>query len=142
MPKLNKTKPDYWYKQSAVVPFRNNGSIEILLITTRKKKKWIIPKGIIEENLTPSQSAEKEALEEAGIIGVVSKKTIGKYKYTKWGGTCTVKVFAMEVNELHETWEEDFRERKWVPLNQVKNEINDDKLIKIIESFFSENGDI
>ena len=137
-----KTKPDYWYRQSAVVPFRNNGTIEILLITTRKKKKWIIPKGIIEENLTPLQSAEKEALEEAGIKGLVKNKAIGKYKYSKWGGTCKVKVFAMEVNEVLDIWEEDFRDRKWIPLNQVKNEISDEKLTKIIESFFSDIKDI
>ncbi|MEE9431009.1 MAG: NUDIX hydrolase [Melioribacteraceae bacterium] len=136
MGKLKKSKPNYWYNQSAVVPYRKNGTVEILLITTRKKKKWIIPKGIVEENLTPLQSAEKEAFEEAGIRGTTSKKSIGKYKYKKWGNKCKVKVFAMEVNEVLDTWEEDFRERKWVKLDKVKEEIVEVKLQKIILSFF------
>ena len=129
-----KTKPDYWYEQSAVIPFRiNNNKLEILLITTIKKKKWIIPKGIIEENLTEVESAEKEALEEAGVIGNVKPELIGKYKYKKWGGKCRVMVYALKADKILDRWDESFRDRKWIEINKVGEYILDKNLIKIID---------
>ena len=113
-------KPKYFYKQSAVIPFRvKNGRFEILLITSSKKKKWIIPKGIIEQNMTPQESALKEALEEAGVSGKVSEKMFGEYSYKKWGDTCNVKVYLMKVTKELEKWMEDYRKRKWVSINEA-----------------------
>lgn len=131
-----KAKPNYWYNQSAVIPFRyNNNKIELLIISTRKNKKWIFPKGIIEENLTEREAAEKEALEEAGITGKLLPESVGEYKYKKWGGKCKVKVFAMRVAKILDVWDEDFRKRKWVDLSNIDNYINDSKLKKIYENF-------
>ena len=60
----------YDFTQSAILPYqKKNGKLEILLITSIRKKKWIIPKGFIEFNLSPFESAKKEAFEEAGVIG-------------------------------------------------------------------------
>ena len=70
-------KPENFYSQSAILPFKKeNGEYLILLVTSRNKNKWVIPKGIIEENLSALESAEKEALEEAGITGKIYKKSI------------------------------------------------------------------
>ena len=130
-----KNKPDYWYKQSSVIPFRNNnGSIELLIISSRKNKRWIFPKGIIEENISSRESALKEALEEAGIEGEVLKDLVGKYKYKKWGGKCKVNVYGMKVTVLYDTWEENFRERKWVRLEEVNEYITHKKILKIIQT--------
>ena len=127
-----KNKPEYWYKQSAVVPFRETGDkLEVLLVTTRKKKKWIFPKGIIEENLTASESAIKEAFEEAGIKGDLLPNKLGKYSYKKWGGKCKVKVQGLKVTWILDSWEEDFRERKWVSIADVQNYIKNKNLIEI-----------
>jgi phosphohistidine phosphatase len=132
-----KTKPDYWYKQSAIIPYRlNNEEIEILLITSRKKKHWIIPKGIVEKDLCPFESAKKEALEEAGISGKGNKKIIGKYKYKKWGSKCSVEVYSMEVETVYKDWLENFRERKWIKSNEIIRYIDNKKLMKIINIFF------
>jgi phosphohistidine phosphatase len=133
---INRQMPDYWYQQSGVVPYRiTDGEIEILLITSRSGKKWIIPKGIIEDGLDPIQSAEKEALEEAGIEGNVHKELLGKYKFKKWGGRCKVQVFPMEVKYLLDDWDEkDFRERKWYKLKEAKEIVKLEKLKKIMES--------
>ncbi len=132
-----KTKPEYWYEQSAIIPYRIiNNKIEILIITSRKKKHWIIPKGIIENNLSPLESAQKEALEEAGVIGNGNENIIGKYKYKKWGGKCKVTVFSMEVKSYLDIWTEDFRERKWIGYEDIDKYINNKKLLKIINNFF------
>ena len=130
-----KTKPDYWYKQSAVIPYRiNDTKIEILIIKSRNNKRWIIPKGIIEEKLTAKTSAEKEAFEEAGVKGKIIGNKIGSYSYQKWGGSCSVKVFLFLVDEILEDWEENFRERKWILLSEIKNYIEDKNLLTIFNS--------
>ena len=42
-------KSDYFCRQSGVIPYRvRKGNLEILLITSRRERRWIIPKGIIE----------------------------------------------------------------------------------------------
>lgn len=111
------TKPDYYYRQSAVIPYRQGPSgLEVLLITSRKQRHWIIPKGIVEQDLDAAESAAKEAFEEAGIAGRVLPDPIGSYAYEKWGGTCRVEVYAMRVDEVLESWPEAFRTRQWVSL--------------------------
>ena len=112
-----RVRPAYYYNQSSVIPYRyNKGKLEILLILSSKKKHYVIPKGIKEPGLTPRESAEKEAMEEAGVIGKVSAHPIGYYTYEKWEATCTVTVYPMEVTTMidEEHWEEKHRGREWV----------------------------
>lgn len=126
-------KPEYWYKQSSVIPYRIiNEKLEILFITTRKKKKWIFPKGIVEEGLTPRQSSVKEALEEAGIKGKLLSKKVGSYSYKKWGGMCNVEVFGLEVTTIFNDWEENFRDRIWVNPHEFKDYINDENNLELL----------
>jgi len=108
-------KPAHYYDQSAVVPYRRRaGEVEILLVTSRKRKRWIVPKGVRELHLSSAESAAEEAFEEAGVRGVVSNKPVGRYEYRKWGGTCTVEVFAMEVESILDEWQESYRDRCWL----------------------------
>ena len=129
------------FDQSGVIPFRvHKGKVEILLVTTRNGN-WTIPKGIIEDNHTPQESALKESVEEAGVWGIVAEKKAGSYKYDKWGGTCNVKVYTMEVTKVFSKWEEDhFRERIWVSFEKAKEMIKKKKLVKIISNSFTENS--
>lgn len=108
--------------------------MHILLITSRKGKRWIIPKGIVEPNLTAAESAAKEALEESGVRGRVAPEPVGSYQYQKWGGTCTVDVFPMEVESSEPTWEEDFRKREWLPLDKAIARIREKTLRKILSN--------
>ena len=127
-------RPEYYYTQSAVIPFRRRGGLEILMITSRKKKRWVLPKGIVEPGLSPPDSAAKEALEEAGIEGAVSPGAIGTYRYDKWGGTCTVDVFTMEVETVHDSWLEDFRDRQWVSLEEAVARVDEEELKRILRT--------
>ncbi len=128
-----KSKPDYWYKQSAVIPYRSGvNGLEILLISTRKGKKWTIPKGIIEQDLTEIESCLKEALEEAGVSGILLENKIGKYSYKKWGAKCRVSVYGLRVDLILDNWEEDFRERKWVEIDKIQKYIMKNDLLDII----------
>lgn len=110
--------PDWYYRQSGAVPFRlGPDGPEVLLITSRTNKRWIIPKGVVEPDMTPAESALNEAFEEAGLKGRVVGTPLGSFTYAKWEGTCTVEVFAMAVDKACNDWpERKERQRRWLPL--------------------------
>jgi len=115
--KEQRIRPAYYYTQSAVIPYRyNKGKLEILLISSSKNNHYVVPKGIKEPALSPRESAEQEALEEAGVKGKVAIKPIGSYTYEKWKANCTVTVYPMEVTRIidEKDWEEKHRGREWV----------------------------
>jgi phosphohistidine phosphatase len=126
-------RPDHFYRQSGVIPIRKRkGKLELLMVTSTKKKHWIIPKGVKEPHLSPKASAIKEAWEEAGIRGKVSKPAIGTYRYRKWGRTCTVQVFVMEVRKVFRDWEESFRDRKWFSHREAQRRVKVKDLRQIV----------
>ena len=48
--------PDWIYRQSAVLPYRQGpDGLEVLLVTSRKRSRWVLPKGIVEPGLTAPQ---------------------------------------------------------------------------------------
>ncbi|MGB3562306.1 MAG: NUDIX hydrolase [Thermoanaerobaculia bacterium] len=135
-------KPDHFYRQSAVIPYRlRHGKPEILLITSRHKRRWVIPKGIIEPDLSPAASAAKEALEEAGVEGRVGAEPLGSYQYDKWGGTCSVEVFVLEVDRVHDEWAEANRQRLWLSPAEAAERVDEEDLARLITDFSSSIGE-
>jgi phosphohistidine phosphatase len=127
--------PDYYYIQSAVIPYRRRrGKLEALLITSRKKRRWIIPKGIVEPTMSAADSAAKEAWEEAGVAGMVHPKPLGVYSYEKWGDRCTVTVYALAVKTEFSHWPEDYRDREWVSVKEAAKRVREKELKAIIRS--------
>ena len=57
--------------------------LEIMLVTSRGTRRWIIPKGWPKRGMPPYDTAAKEAFEEAGVLGKVNKRPIGSYPYDK-----------------------------------------------------------
>lgn len=127
------------YRQSSVVPYRiGPDGIDVLMITSAKRKRWILPKGIVEPEMSPAMSAAKEALEEAGAEGDVSPESIGRYHYEKWGGACHCDVYPMRVTMLHEDWlERDVRSREWVAADIAIKRIRHKKLRAIVRKFIA-----
>jgi len=108
------------YKQFAALPYRmRDKDVEILLITTRKKGRWSIPKGWPMKHFTPRQTAEVEAYEEAGVRGATGKTKVGKFKKkrirNKRSVVCDVEIFPLRVGSLQRRWpEQPERSRLWV----------------------------
>jgi phosphohistidine phosphatase len=130
-----KTKPDFWYRQSAAAPVRVvDGRIEVLLVTSLHSGRWILPKGIVERDMTPARSAAKEAWEEAGVKGKMGIHSIGMFENTKWGGVCSIEVFRMDVTEIADQWpESDKRKRKWFTLSDAIKEVHPDGAAQILQ---------
>lgn len=131
-------KPSYHYRQSGVIPYRRgDDGVEVLLVTSRKQRRWVIPKGIIEEGMTAAESAIKEAEEEAGIRGRALPGPVGIYEYPKWGGTCRVEVFAMPVEQELPAWPEDFRAREWLSVEEAMARVTEPGLRRLIAEIAS-----
>lgn len=110
-------RPAYYYRQSAVIPFRRTAhGTEILIVGSSSGRHWTVPKGIVEPGLSAAASARIEAREEAGVEGTVGRTPLGQFCYEKWGAACEVTVYPMEVTRMldGEAWEESHRTRKWV----------------------------
>ena len=128
--------PEWIYRQSAVVPYRRrDGDLEVLLITSRGGRRWVLPKGIVEPGMTAASSAAKEAREEAGVEGAASEPALGSYRRKKWGGSCRIEVFPMRVTAEHADWPEArIRRREWLPLKAAIKRVDSRKLGKILRS--------
>jgi 8-oxo-dGTP pyrophosphatase MutT (NUDIX family) len=109
-------KPQWYYRQAGVLPIVARGAdAKIVLITSRRRKQWIVPKGIIERRMTAHASALKEAFEEAGVTGeITSPEPIGSYMMYKWQGECTVRIYRMHVHEILDDWPEKTSRRRLV----------------------------
>ena len=125
--------------QYGALPYRikNDASVEVLLVTSRQTKRWIIPKGWPIKGLTPAEAAAREAYEEAGVQGFVTGGPIGSYLYKKrlddLDVPCKVKVFALAVNRQSEEWPES-KERMtcWFPAAQAAQLVGDKDLCGLI----------
>lgn len=62
---------------------REDGHVEVLLLTTRETRRWSIPKGWTIKGLKPHQVAAREAWEEAGVVGKAKKKPFGTFTNVK-----------------------------------------------------------
>lgn len=99
--------------QFGALPFRfgEDGQFRILLITSRETRRWVIPKGWPIKGKAPHQTAAREAFEEAGLKGEISRNPVGSYLYGKRlrdGAVvdCCVDVFAFRVLEQRRRWPE------------------------------------
>jgi len=128
--------PEHFYTQSAVLPYRIlEGRVEILLVSSRRKKRWVLPKGVVEPGLSAVDSAVKEAWEEAGLEGLAASHTVGTYRYEKWGGVCTVQVFPLQVERLSESWPESTRDRRWFAPEEAARRVHEPELKRLMTRF-------
>jgi len=129
-------------RQVAALPWRRGAEgIEIMLVTSRETRRWVTPKGGRMTGLSDAQSAAQEALEEAGIEGVIGDVPLGTFRYLKilkrraprW---CVVAVHALEVRIEHETWHEQAeRERVWVSRYEAVRRVDEPDLKALIAAF-------
>ncbi|WP_414579058.1 NUDIX hydrolase [Anabaena sp. CCY 9402-a] len=122
-------------KQSGVIPYRvKNGRVEILLITTRDRQRWVMPKGGIVNGMTPPASAAKEAWEEAGVIGQVDGNKLGTYKYRKRGKIYCVKMYLLPVDIVSSNYPEaSTRYRRWLDAKQAMKLMKKSPLKRILK---------
>ncbi len=107
--------------QIGAIPLRrssSSGGVEVMLVTTRGQRRWMVPKGWPWPDTADHDAAAGEAWEEAGVRGRVSPEAIGSFTYAKVRkgvqNTYEVVTYLLEVTEVEETWPESSeRRRDW-----------------------------
>src|SRR5262250_1791572 len=110
-------------QQAAMIPYRiRKERVEVALVTTSRGKGWIVPKGSVGEGEGPRDAAIREAEEEAGLRGVVTRKPLGRYRHVNGHGPCRVDVYLMRVTRVLEHWLEDkLRRRRWMRIPDAED---------------------
>ena len=115
----------------------DDGSQQVLLITSRGSGRWVIPKGWPTKRLKDHKAAAREAEQEAGVLGKVKSKPIGNYTYPKTDGASAqslrVAVFLLSVRRQRRRWpERDERRRAWFPVHKAAKEVSEPELRTLI----------
>jgi 8-oxo-dGTP pyrophosphatase MutT (NUDIX family) len=120
---------------------RHGGKVQVLLITSRRRKRWIVPKGWPMEGKTPAQCALIEAWEEAGVRGRASDMCIGVYSYAKLceegeDVPCLALLYPVKVKMLKDKFPE-YRDRRrtWVSRKRAAKMVQERQLAKLIKGF-------
>ncbi|MCO6051913.1 NUDIX hydrolase [Mesorhizobium sp. RP14(2022)] len=129
-------------QQIAALPVRETpeGGVEILLLTSRETRRFVVPKGWPMKGRSRARAAAIEAEQEAGVLGTTAKKPIGAYHYWKRLDTVfvpvTVDVFELQVTEEKGTWlEKHQRERQWLPGLDAARLVDEPELADLIERY-------
>jgi 8-oxo-dGTP pyrophosphatase MutT (NUDIX family) len=130
--------------QYGALPYRLTAeeSLEVLLVTTRRSRRWIIPKGWPIKGLKPPKSAAREAFEEAGVRGKIGGKAVGRFSYKKVldesgvQAMCEVRVYPLLVERQSATWPE-FGQRitQWVEPSRAVAMIKEPDLKQLVAAF-------
>lgn len=102
--------------------------VEVLMLSSPNRHDLIFPKGGWEDDETVLEAASREALEEAGVKGILNEKLLGFWEFRSKSkqdicslkGGCKGYMFALEVTEELETWPEQKNfERKWLKVEDA-----------------------
>lgn len=127
--------------QCAALAYRFEGDKpKVLMITSRKSGRWVLPKGHIEEGQTPREAVLVEAFEEAGLKGHVAETKIGSYSYQKSDrpdvAGFKVAVYPMEVSDIADDWPEKAqRQRVWMDFDTAANSVAEPALKTLLSDF-------
>lgn len=129
-------------RQAGVIAYRVvEGRVQVLLVTSRETKRWIIPKGNIGAGLTPAEAAKKEAFEEAGVSGEIEGTApLGTYTYQKLlpcgkERPAAVQVFLLRFVDQAKNWpERRQRQLAWMSTTDAIDIIQEPGVVPLLRS--------
>jgi hypothetical protein len=126
----------------AALPYRlGRHGLEIMLISSREARGWVIPKGSSTADRHPHRTAEISAFQEAGVKGSISRRPIGSYTLAKplpdgEERPCLIEVYPLLVSNEAASWREKAQRRRvWFPAHEAANKIDEDGLALIIREW-------
>lgn len=128
--------------QYGALPYRHrDGALEVLLIASRETRRWVIPKGWPMRGRKPHRAAEREAYEEAGVVGRIGKEPLGSYGYGKRladGSVvpCEVGVYPLAVKRRRRHWPERAERGKgrWMTPEKAARSVQEPGLAALIRA--------
>lgn len=128
-------------RQFAALPFRHEDRLQVMLVSSRETRRWVLPKGWPIKGMKPHSVAALEALEEAGLLGKIAKRPIGAYHYVKRmpngaALTCAVEVFPFRVEKQRKSWpERDQRTTGWFDAQEAASLVDEPELRDLLLGF-------
>lgn len=117
------------------------GKPQVLLVTSRGTKRWILPKGWPIKGASPAEAARQEAWEEAGVVGRAGETCLGLYSYLKmlddgaWV-PCVAMVHPVRVKSLSSRFpEKGERKRKWLTPKKAAARVAEPELARLLQRF-------
>ncbi|MED6125809.1 Nucleoside diphosphate-linked moiety X motif 13 [Stylosanthes scabra] len=120
--------PYRWIKDSTDQTGETAEMIQVLMVSSPKRDDLVFPKGGWEDDETVTEAASREALEEAGVKGILREIPLGIWEFRSKSnldlccleGGCKGYMFAMEVTEELDAWpEQENRSRQWLNIKQA-----------------------
>ncbi len=145
----NGERPKTARTQYAALPWRVHPEkgVEVLLVTSRDTKRWVVPKGWPMKGRKPHIVAAIEAQQEAGLHGKIEKTKLGEFDYEKRlkpdvSVTCRVDVFPLRVERQRKKWpEKSQRVTYWFAYQAAADQVDEPQLRDIILAFgAAQNG--
>ncbi|KAL3529103.1 hypothetical protein ACH5RR_008425 [Cinchona calisaya] len=119
--------------------------LEFLLISSQKSPRMMFPKGGWELDETIEQAANRETMEEAGVLGHVGDKLgVWTFKSKSQDAFHEGHMLAFRVTEELDCWpEKDVRKRIWLTANEAKRECTHEWMKEALDRFLFklENGE-
>ncbi|XP_021297893.1 nudix hydrolase 12, mitochondrial [Herrania umbratica] len=118
--------------------------IEVLMISSPNRSDLVFPKGGWEDDETVAEAARREALEEAGVRGILREIPLGVWEFRSKSrqdlctleGSCRGFMFALEVTEELDIWpEQKDRDRIWLNAKEAFRLCRYDWMRRALEEF-------
>lgn len=145
---MNRFAPARTVQQAAAMPFMAvDGTLEVLLVTSRRSKRWILPKGHPKKGQSLMEAARREAWEESGVVGIPSENPIGSYAATKLmpeGYEVSANILIFPILALGQSldWPERAeRSLKWCRLAEACDVVGEKALADLLRSFAARDGE-
>ncbi|AQS41315.1 MAG: NUDIX hydrolase [Candidatus Tokpelaia hoelldobleri] len=145
MEKKKNRLDDGRYLQVAALAYRvEHDDLQVLLVTSRRTRRWVLPKGWPIPGKTLPEAAKQEAWEEAGIKGHIQPEPVGCYFYQKNDmgknkdktGLFRVAVYALAFSHQEKNWPEcKERSLEWVSPEIAAARVREPDLQKLLAAF-------
>jgi len=113
-------------EQAGGIVFRRkgNGTSILLVRAKRDPSKWIFPKGHVEDGESLTETAVRETLEEAGVVGEAIESIGAPLEFEYREQLYRVQYFLIRL--ISETDDGDGREKKWFPVDEALERVSFD----------------
>jgi len=124
--------------QVGALPIRfDEGDPQVMLVTSRGTRRWVIPKGWPMKGKKNWAAAAQEAKEEAGVIGKTYKRPVGEFRYFKRRAghfdLCRVEVYFLGFEKRLEAYrEKGQREIGWFALEDAAEVVEEPGLAALL----------
>uniref|UniRef100_A0A7N0TQE7 Nudix hydrolase domain-containing protein n=1 Tax=Kalanchoe fedtschenkoi TaxID=63787 RepID=A0A7N0TQE7_KALFE len=118
--------------------------LKVLMVSSPNRNDLVFPKGGWEDDETAEEAASREALEEAGVRGILKKNILGIWEFRSktrekaccLKGGCRGYMYALEVTEELDNWpEQGDRSRKWLTIEEASELCRYDWMRHALEKF-------